>query len=64
LRGNVIPSFLKVLGVESRFTSEDWAPFFLNRTRLVNHVENADDCLGTSLEIEFPSSASRTTNVA
>jgi hypothetical protein len=29
--GNVIPSFLRVLGVEGRFSSEDWSKFFLNR---------------------------------
>jgi hypothetical protein len=30
--GSVIPSFLKVLGVESHFDFQDWSKFFLNRT--------------------------------
>jgi hypothetical protein len=34
--GNVIPSFLRVLGVESHFSSADWSSFFLNRTRAMN----------------------------
>jgi hypothetical protein len=29
--GNVIPSFLRVLGVEACFSSRDWSRFFLNR---------------------------------
>jgi len=30
--GSVIPSFLKVLGVESHFGFQDWSGYFLNRT--------------------------------
>ena len=29
--GNVIPSFLRVLGVESLFRPQDWSEFYLNR---------------------------------
>jgi GT2 family glycosyltransferase len=37
--GNVIPSFLRVLGVESHFSSADWSSFFLNRTSAITEAD-------------------------